>query len=59
MTLAILAIVGVTGAALGIGAYGVRVARTTSDLFVASRVVTPWSRWTTHWVYPTPGTSVT
>ena len=42
MTLSILAIIGVTGAALGIGTYGVRLARTTSDLFVASRAVTPW-----------------
>ena len=42
MTLSILAIVGVIGAALGIGTYGVRLARTTSDLFVASRAVTPW-----------------
>ena len=42
MTLSILAIIGVTGAALGIGTYGVRFARTTCDLFVASRAVTPW-----------------
>src|SRR4051794_10744142 len=42
MTLSILAIIGVTGAVLGIGTYGVRLARTTSDLFVASRAVTPW-----------------
>src|SRR4051794_41535178 len=42
MTLAIIAIVGVTGAALGIGTYGVRLARTTSDLFVASRAVSAW-----------------
>ena len=42
MTLSILAIIGVTGAALGIGTYGVRLARTTSDLFVASRAVSPW-----------------
>ena len=34
--------IAVTGAALGIGTYGVRLARTTSDLFVASRAVTPW-----------------
>jgi cation/acetate symporter len=38
----IVAVVAVTGAALGIGTYGVRVARTTSDLFVASRAVSPW-----------------
>jgi Na+(H+)/acetate symporter ActP len=40
--LAIGAIVAVTAGALGIGAWGVRWARTTSDLFVASRAVTPW-----------------
>ena len=40
--LAIFAVSAVTGAAVGIGAWGVRVARTTSDLFVASRAVTPW-----------------
>lgn len=42
MTLSILAVIAVTGAALGIGTYGVRLARTTSDLFVASRAITPW-----------------
>src|SRR3954454_4418078 len=42
MTLAIIAIVGVTGAALGTGTYGVRLAPTTSDLFVASRAVSAW-----------------
>ena len=42
MILAIGAIVAVTGGALGIGAWGVRWARTTSDLFVASRAITPW-----------------
>ena len=42
MTLSILAVVAVTGAALGIGTYGVRFARTTSDIFVASRAVSPW-----------------
>jgi cation/acetate symporter len=42
VTLAIIAVGAVTGAALGIGAWGVRVARTTSDLFVASRAVSPW-----------------
>ncbi|MDA0178908.1 cation acetate symporter [Solirubrobacter phytolaccae] len=42
MTLSILAVVAVTGAALGIGTYGVKLARTTSDLFVASRAVSPW-----------------
>jgi cation/acetate symporter len=42
VTLAILAVSAVTGAAVGIGVWGVRVARTTSDLFVASRAVSPW-----------------
>jgi cation/acetate symporter len=42
MTLSLLAVVAVTGAALGIGTYGVKLARTTSDLFVASRAVSPW-----------------
>jgi cation/acetate symporter len=40
--IAIAAIVAVTGATVGLGLYGVRLARTTSDLFVASRAVTPW-----------------
>jgi Na+(H+)/acetate symporter ActP len=42
MTLSIVAVIAVTGAALGIGTYGVRIARTTSDLFVASRAISPW-----------------
>ncbi|MBE2318537.1 cation acetate symporter [Solirubrobacter sp. CPCC 204708] len=42
MTLSIIAVIAVTGAALGIGTYGVKLARTTSDLFVASRAVSPW-----------------
>jgi Na+(H+)/acetate symporter ActP len=42
MTLGIIAVVAVTTAALGIGTYGVKLARTTSDLFVASRAVSPW-----------------
>ncbi len=42
MTLSIIAVVAVTSAALGIGTYGVKFARTTSDLFVASRAVSPW-----------------
>ena len=29
-------------ATIGLGIYGVRLARTTSDLFVASRAITPW-----------------
>ena len=40
--IALAAIVAVTGATVGLGLYGVRVVRTTSDLFVASRAVTPW-----------------
>jgi cation/acetate symporter len=36
------AILAVTSATIGLGLYGVRLARTTSDLFVASRAVTPW-----------------
>jgi len=40
--IALVAILGVTGATIGLGVYGVRLARTTSDLFVASRAVTPW-----------------
>jgi cation/acetate symporter len=40
--IAIGAILAVTGATIGLGLYGVRLARTTSDLFVASRAITPW-----------------
>jgi cation/acetate symporter len=40
--IAIVAVGTVTAATLGLGAWGVRLARTTSDLFVASRAVTPW-----------------
>ena len=40
--IAVVAIAAVTLGALGLGAYGVRFARTTSDLFVASRAVSPW-----------------
>ena len=40
--IALAAILAVTGATVGLGVYGVRLARTTSDLFVASRAVTPW-----------------
>jgi cation/acetate symporter len=40
--IAIAAVVAVTVGAVGLGAYGVRLARTTSDLYVASRAVTPW-----------------
>ena len=40
--IAIVAVAAVTLGALGLGAFGVRWARTTSDVFVASRAVTPW-----------------
>ena len=40
--IAILAVVGVTVGTLGLGTLGMRFARTTSDLLVASRAVTPW-----------------
>jgi cation/acetate symporter len=40
--IAIAAVAAVTIGAIGLGVYGVRFARTTSDLFVASRAVTPW-----------------
>jgi len=40
--LSIVAVSAVTLGALGTGTWAVRVARTTSDLFVASRAVTPW-----------------
>jgi Na+(H+)/acetate symporter ActP len=39
---AIIAVAAVAFATIGLGAWGVRLARTTSDLFVASRAVTPW-----------------
>jgi len=42
VSLALVAIVAVTAAGLGIGTWGVRLARTTSDLYVASRAVSPW-----------------
>jgi Na+(H+)/acetate symporter ActP len=42
VTLSVLAVAAVMLGALGIGTYGVRLARTTSDLFVASRAVSPW-----------------
>ncbi len=42
MIIALLAVGGVTLGTLGLGTWGVRFARTTSDLLVASRVVTPW-----------------
>ena len=40
--IAIFAVIAVALGDVGLGAWGVRLARTTSDLFVASRAVTPW-----------------
>ncbi|MGA9372701.1 MAG: cation acetate symporter, partial [Solirubrobacterales bacterium] len=40
--IAILAVAAVTAGTLGLGGWTVRFARTTSDLFVASRAVSPW-----------------
>jgi cation/acetate symporter len=40
--IAIFAVAGVTLGTLGLGAWGMRFARSTSDLLVASRAVTPW-----------------
>ena len=40
--IALAAILAVTAGTLGLGAWGLRLTRTTSDLFVASRAVTPW-----------------
>lgn len=40
--IAIVAVAGTALGALGIGFWGVRLVRTTSDLYVASRAVTPW-----------------
>jgi cation/acetate symporter len=40
--IAILAVAAVTAATVGLGAMGTRLARTTSDLLVASRAVTAW-----------------
>jgi Na+(H+)/acetate symporter ActP len=39
---AILAVAAMAFATIGLGAWGVRFARTTSDLFVASRAISPW-----------------
>jgi cation/acetate symporter len=36
------AVVAVAAGAIGLGIWGVRLVRTTSDLYVASRAVTPW-----------------
>src|SRR3954467_7317278 len=35
-------VVAVTAGGFGVGVWGVRLARTTSDLFVASRAISPW-----------------
>jgi cation/acetate symporter len=40
--IAILAVAAVTAGTLGLGTWTLRLARTTSDLFVASRAVSPW-----------------
>jgi cation/acetate symporter len=40
--IAALAVVAVAAGAIGLGVWGVRLVRTTSDLYVASRAVTPW-----------------
>jgi cation/acetate symporter len=40
--IAVAAVVGVLLGTVGLGTWGVRFARTTSDLFVASRAVSPW-----------------
>ncbi len=40
--IALIAVIVVTGGTLGLGTWAVRFARTTSDLFVASRAITPW-----------------
>ena len=39
---AIIAVATVTLGAVGLGAWGVRLARTTSDVYVASRAISPW-----------------
>jgi cation/acetate symporter len=40
--IAAVAVVAVAAGAIGLGIWGVRLVRTTSDLYVASRAVTPW-----------------
>jgi cation/acetate symporter len=40
--IAIVAVTCVTLGAIGLGVWGVRLARTTSDLYVASRAISPW-----------------
>jgi cation/acetate symporter len=40
--IAAVAVVAVAAGAIGLGVWGVRLVRTTSDLYVASRAVTPW-----------------
>jgi cation/acetate symporter len=40
--IAAVAVVAVAAGAIGLGVWGVRLVRTTSDLYVASRAITPW-----------------
>lgn len=40
--IALAAVIAVTAGAVGLGTWGVRLARTTSDVFVASRAISPW-----------------
>ncbi len=40
--IALLFSLGVVGGTVGIGVWGIRLVRTTSDLYVASRAITPW-----------------
>ena len=42
MIIPIVAVAAVTLITVGIGAWGVRFARTTSDLYVAARAMSPW-----------------
>lgn len=40
--LPLIMVLATAGGAMGVGVWGVRLARTTSDLFVASRAISPW-----------------
>jgi cation/acetate symporter len=40
--ISVIAVAAVTVCTMGIGLWGVRFARTTSDLYVASRAISPW-----------------
>ena len=42
MIISVIAVAAVTVCTMGIGLWGVRFARTTSDLYVASRAISPW-----------------